>query len=224
MSVVGDIARALICAAPGHRLIAADLSGIESRVIAWMSGQKSKLDMWARFDQTGDPKDEPYYLIGQMMGVPEEKARTTGKIADLAFGYQGGIGAWRKLAPDDPASDEQIKELQRRWHDAHPQTKEFWRAINTKAIMAVRFPHRRVGFQRPEWRHLSFEPNDSFLFMHLPSGRKLAYPFPSLRTDTERGNASVVFMDTSLRGWTECRNGLGAYDLSRCSKLSELTR
>jgi DNA polymerase len=211
MSVVGDVARALICAAPGHRLIAADLSGIESRVIAWVSGQKSKLAMWARFDQTGDPKDEPYYLIGRMMSVPEEKARTTGKIADLAFGYQGGVGAWRRLAPDDPASDEQIKELQRRWHDAHPRTKEFWKAINSKAITAVRFPHRRVGFQRPEWRHLSFESNGSFLFMHLPSGRKIAYPFPSLRTDNERGNASVVFMDTSLRGWSECRNGLGAY-------------
>jgi DNA polymerase len=211
ISVVGDITRGLICAAPGHRLIAGDLSGIESRVLAWVSGQQSKLDMWAKFDRTGDPKDEPYYLIGKMSGMPEDKARPIGKTADLAFGYQGAVGAWRKLAPDDSASDEHIKQLQYRWHNAHPHTVLFWKTINEKAVKAVRTPGRMVKFQRPEWRHISFESDGSFLFMHLPSGRKLAYPFPSLRTDPERNTVSVVFMDTSLRGWSECRNGAGAY-------------
>jgi DNA polymerase len=65
MGVIGDITRALICAAPGHRLIAADLSGIESRVTAWLSGQQSKLDQWIKFDGTHDPADEPYYIIGK---------------------------------------------------------------------------------------------------------------------------------------------------------------
>jgi hypothetical protein len=68
MSVVGDITRALICAAPGHRLIIADFSGIESRVTAWISGQQSKIDQWAKFDRTGDPKDEPYYILGRALG------------------------------------------------------------------------------------------------------------------------------------------------------------
>jgi hypothetical protein len=211
MSVVGDVTRAMICAAPGHRLIAGDLSGIESRVTAWVSGQQSKLDMWAKFDRTGEPKDEPYYLIGRMMGIPEEKARAIGKVADLAFGYQGGVGAWRKLAPDDPAPDEHIKRLQYRWHDAHPHTKLFWKTINDKAVKAVRTPLRKVQFQRPEWRHVAFESDGSFLFMHLPSGRKIACPQPCLRTDPERNTVSVVFMDTGLRGWSECRNGFGAY-------------
>ena len=211
MSVVGDVTRAMICAAPGHRLIAGDLSGIESRVTAWVSGQQSKLDQWRRFDETQDPMLEPYYLIGRSLGVPEEKARTIGKIADLAFGYQGGVGAWRKLAPDDPAPDEHIKRLQSRWHTAHSHTKLFWKTINDKAVKAVRTPLRKVQFQRPEWRHVAFESNGSFLFMHLPSGRKIAYPQPYLRTDPERNTVSVVFMDTGLRGWSECRNGLGAY-------------
>jgi DNA polymerase len=90
MSVIGDITRALICAAPGHRLIAADLSGIESRVTAWLSGQQSKLDQWAKFDRTKDPEDEPYYLIGKRLGLPSELARSVGKTADLAFGYMAG--------------------------------------------------------------------------------------------------------------------------------------
>jgi len=70
MSVIGDVSRALICAAPGHWLIAADLSGIESRVTAWISGQESKLDWWAKFDRTNEPEDEPYFIIGRMLGEP----------------------------------------------------------------------------------------------------------------------------------------------------------
>ena len=65
LEAVGDIARAMICAAPGHRLLIGDFSGIESRVTAWVSGQQSKLDQWAKFDRTGDPRDEPYYIIGR---------------------------------------------------------------------------------------------------------------------------------------------------------------
>jgi DNA polymerase len=98
MSVVGDISRAIIAAAPGHRFIAADLSGIESRVTAWVSGQQSKLDQWAKFDRTQDPNDEPYTILGRQLGVPEDQARAIGKTADLAFGYMGSVGAWRKLA------------------------------------------------------------------------------------------------------------------------------
>jgi DNA polymerase len=211
MSVVGDVTRAMMCAAPGHRLIVADLSGIESRVTAWVSGQQSKLDMWRRFDETQDPTLEPYFLIGHMLGVPEEKARAIGKTADLAFGYMGGVGAWRKLAgSDDNSSEEVIKQRQYKWRDAHPHTRDFWKTINTKAINAVKTPFRLIKFQRPEWHHISFESDGMFLYMHLPSGRKIAYPFPHLTT-TDRGGEAVVFMDWGVRGWGECRFGLGAY-------------
>ena len=93
LEAVGDIARAMICAAAGNRLLIGDFSGIESRVLAWVSGQQSKLEQWAKFDRTGDPKDEPYYLLGRSCGRPEESARKIGKTADLAFGYMGGPGA-----------------------------------------------------------------------------------------------------------------------------------
>ena len=91
LEIVGDIARAMICAAPGHRLLIGDFSGVESRVLAWVSGQQSKLDQWAKFDRRRS-KDEPYYLLGRGCGRPEESARSIGKTADLAFGYMGWAG------------------------------------------------------------------------------------------------------------------------------------
>jgi DNA polymerase len=206
MSVIGDITRALICAAPGHRLIAADLSGIESRGTAWLSGQQSKLDQWAKFDRSKNPEDEPYFLIGRRLGLPSEQARGVGKTADLAFGYMGGKGAWHKLAgADDASTDEQIKERQQAWRNAHPETVRFWRGLDRAAVRAIENPGREVGCKR-----VAFEYSGDFLFMHLPSGRKIAYPFPRLITN-ERGEPAVVFMDNQQGKWVECRHGHGAY-------------
>jgi DNA polymerase len=169
LEIVGDIARALICAAPGHRLIVGDFSGIESRVLAWVSGQRSKLDQWSKFDRTGDPKDEPYYLIGRACGRPEETARAIGKTADLAFGYMGGPGAWDRLAGEaDTSSEEDKRRYQRTWRSMHAQTVLFWGGINRAAINAVRKPNTKFTYKR-----LILSCDGAFLRIVLPSGRSL---------------------------------------------------
>ena len=122
----------------------------------------------------------------------------------------GGIGAWRKLAPDDNSTDEQIKRRQYAWRDAHDQTVRFWTALTTRAIKAVNDPCNPVKFQTPGWRHLSFKSDGVFLRMILPSGRAIAYPLPAVKTGSD-GKPAVVFMDSTQGRWTECRNGEGAY-------------
>jgi DNA polymerase len=126
LEAVGDIARSMICAAPGRRLLIGDFSGIESRVLAWISQQQSKLDMWAKYDATGSKDDDPYILIGRSLGHPEATARAYGKIADLAFGFRGGVGAWQNFALEDDASDEAtIKRYRDSWRASHPRTEHF---------------------------------------------------------------------------------------------------
>src|SRR5262245_35537883 len=129
IGVIGDLSRAVLCAAPGHRLLIADFSGIESRLTAWLSGQQSKVDAWARYDSTKDKKLEPYYQLGKRFGQPDETARSIGKTADLAFGYSGGVGAWRRLAQGSTLSDAEIDALKNRWRDAHPHTVKFWNML-----------------------------------------------------------------------------------------------
>src|SRR5262249_61030920 len=106
IEVVGDVARAAICAPPGSKLLVADYSAIESRVLAWITGEQSKLALWAKFDQTGDPNDDPYVIIGRRLGFHNEMARAYGKIADLAFGYGGGIGAHKNFTPREDRAQE----------------------------------------------------------------------------------------------------------------------
>jgi putative DNA primase/helicase len=118
----------------------------------------------------------------------------------------GGIGAWEKLAPpDDTSTEAEIKRRQRAWRNAHPQTVKFWGAINRTAIQAVRKPDIVI-----ECGRLAFKSDGTFLHMKLPSGRKLAYPFPRLKAN-DRGDLAVVFMDNQQGKWTECRFGHGAY-------------
>ncbi|WP_271523273.1 AAA family ATPase [Bradyrhizobium sp. CCBAU 53380] len=206
LEVVGDIARATIRAAEGNRLLIGDFSGIESRVTAWVSEQQTKLDAWAKFDATGDPKDEPYYLNGRAFGLPEELARDIGKVADLAFGYQGGVGAWNKLAPtDDASTDADKKRYQTVWRQQHPRTAAFWNGINRMTVTAVRKPGTQLRYKR-----LTIESDGRFLKIGLPSGRALSYPFPALKPGKYE-DMVVVFKDASGGKWTDCRFGQGAY-------------
>jgi hypothetical protein len=68
-----SITRATICASPGHRLFAADYSGVEARVVAWLAGEQREIDQWAKFDRTRDPKNEPYYITGDAAGLNRDK-------------------------------------------------------------------------------------------------------------------------------------------------------
>jgi hypothetical protein len=175
--VVGDIARAMICAAPGHRLLIGDFSGIESRILGWISGEQSKLDQWAKFDRTQDKdNDHPYWNIGRALGFDEDLAYDSGKRA--SFGYQGGVVAYRNYAPaDDPTTDEQIKEYQRKWRDLHPRVERFWYSADRAAVTAV--SQRGLAPQAGMLgRAVTFHADDKALHIRLPSGRELNYPFP----------------------------------------------
>ena len=211
LAVIGDISRSIICAAPGHKLIGADFSSIESRVLAWISDEAWKLDSYRRFDATQDPRDEPYCITAcKIFRVPdgtfnaESSERKVGKTCDLAFGYQGGLNAWRKFEPDR-FSDAEVQQFQLEWRAAHPAIKHFWYAIDRATWQAVR---QREDVIR--CRRLLLKCTGMFLFIKLPSGRKLAYPFPRIEVE-DLEHEVVVFKDASSGQWRDCRGGNGAY-------------
>jgi len=187
IEIVGDVARCAICAPPGNKLLTADYSAIESRVLAWITSQQSKLDMWAKFDATGDPNDDPYRVIGAQLGFPAETARAYGKIADLAFGYGGGAAAYRRFSPaDDNTPDAVIEGHKEAWRAAHPQTVQFWYGLNRNAVAAVRDAPRTIHYGKLVLRCAPLG-SMKFLFIKLPSGREIAYPSVRL-VQNDRGH------------------------------------
>jgi DNA polymerase len=210
LAVVGDCTRAMICAAPGKVLIGADFSSIESRVLAWVAGENWKLDSYRRFDATHDPRDEPYCVTAcKIFNKPngaytkDDPERSVGKTCDLAFGYAGGLGAWRKFEPER-FSDDEVKAFIRSWRHAHPEIKRLWGRLDRAAWTAVQQRGRlvRCGVIR-------FQCNGIFLQLTLPSGRKLFYPQPRIIGDEHEQH--VVFADNAAGQFQDCRHGQGAY-------------
>jgi len=210
LSVVGDLSRSMIVAAPGRVLTGADFSSIESRVLAFLAGEEWKLDSYRRFDATRDPRDEPYCatacrIFGQPPGTytKDSPERAVGKTCDLAFGYMGGRNAWRKFEPDQ-FTDKQVETFKAERRAAHPAIRRFWYDVDRAARTAVRERGRvvRCGF-------ISFKCAGAFLQLKLPSGRKLSYPQPRI-IGNER-EQFVVFADNAAGQLKDCRHGHGAY-------------
>jgi DNA polymerase bacteriophage-type len=209
LSVIGDCNRSMIVAAPGHTLIGADFSSVESRVLAWIANEQWKLDAYRRFDATRDPADEPYRVTAAQIfhTIPNEitdDQRKVGKTCDLAFGYMGGLNAWRKFEPDR-FTDDEVKQFNRDWRAAHPKIKAFWYQIDRAAWTAAHERGRIVSCG-----YVAFKCVGAFLQLKLPSGRKLAYPLPHIEIEDER-NQVVVFTDNAAGQFKDCRHGNGAY-------------
>jgi DNA polymerase len=210
LAVVGDCSRAMICAAPGHTLIGADFSSIESRILAWAADEQWKLDSYRRFDATHDPRDEPYCVTAcKLFNKPngtytkDDPERAVGKTADLALGYSGGLGAWRKFDPDR-FSDDEVKTFIHAWRLTHPNIRKLWYRLDKAAWTAVQ--QRGVVVRCGVVRLIC---NGTFLQLKLPSGRKLSYPQPRIVGDEREQH--VLFSDNAAGQFQDCRHGQGAY-------------
>jgi len=214
LSVLGDCTRSSIIAASEHRFVGGDFSNIESRGLAWLVGENWKLESYRRYDATRDPKDEPYCITAcKIYRKPpgsftkDSPERNVGKTCDLAFGYQGGLNAWRNFS--DEFSDAEVEAFKSAWRAQHPATCRFWYAIDDSAVLAL----RNIG-QVVRCGRIDLKYTGAFLLIKLPSGRKISYPQPRLITVKDRcgrDRARVVFKDNSAGQFKDCRNGQGAY-------------
>jgi DNA polymerase len=201
ISIIADISRAIIVAAPGNVLEAGDFSAIESRILAWVANETWKLEAYREFDRTGDPKLEPYCVIasrvlGREVAPANEADRERGKTQDLAFGFGGSVGAWRRFVPDDPRSDNEIYAQEVvPFRKMHPATVQFWAQLAYAMKECVRF---RKPVQRDKFS-CDFVGED--LHLILPSGRHLYYP--KARLDVAKYGNYEIYFHSKTKGWQE---------------------
>ena len=101
----------------------------------------AELDQWRTFDRTGRPEDEPYYRTGiTTFAQPAATARKAGKTGALAFQYQGGVGAYRRITGDTTTSDEVIAARRDAWRADHPAYVQFWSLAVFQAVQAIQNP------------------------------------------------------------------------------------
>jgi DNA polymerase len=211
LSIAADVSRGLICARPGYALIGADFSAIESRVLAWLADEKWKLASYRQFDETNDPAAEPYCLTAskifkRTVTPADEEDRAVGKVADLAGGFGGGVGAWRRFAPNDTRDDATIKADISAWRKAHPRIVRFWSDLEHALKRAIRRPGKRFQCGR-----LSAECHEGTLFMTLPSGRGIAYPQARLVKGKFEDSVDIAFKDNEHGKWTDVTEWYGTF-------------
>jgi DNA polymerase len=210
LTIVGDISRSIVRAASGHSLISGDFSAIESRLLAWLAGESAKLETYRRFDASGDPALEPYcatasLILKRPVTPADEPGRTIGKTCDLAFGFGGGLGAWRKFDSSDRYSDADVERFKGEWRNAHRATVRFWHGLENAIHRAI------ITGQPVTIGKLVCGMVGSTLQLGLPSGRKLAYPEARLGPGKFEGARQVTYKDNARGGWRDCDAWYGTF-------------
>ena len=158
-----------------RKFIVADFSAIEARVIAWLAGEKWRQDVFA------EGKDIYCASASQMFGVPVEKhgvnghLRQKGKIAELALGYGGSVGALKAMgALEMGLSEDELPALVSAWRQSNPKIVQFWWAVDRAVMDAV------TRKTTTKTHGIVFSARNGMLFITLPSGRSLAYVKPKI--------------------------------------------
>ena len=172
---------------PGYKFIVSDYSAIEARVLAHIAGEKWRSKVFA------EGKDIYCASASQMFGVPVEKhginshLRQKGKIAELALGYGGSVGALKSMgALDNGLQEEELQPLVNAWRQANPSIVQFWWDVDNAVKTTVR---QRI---KTEVRGIRFSYKSGMLFITLPSGRQLAYVKPRIG-ENRFGGESVTY-------------------------------
>ena len=184
---LSQLIRTAFVARDGYKFIVSDFSAIEARVLAFLAGEKWRSKVFA------EGKDIYCASASQMFGVPVEKhginshLRQKGKIAELALGYGGSIGALKSMgALDMGLTDDDLQPLVDAWRMSNPFITKFWwdidRAVKTTITQRV----------QTEVRGIKFMYKSGMLFIKLPSGRLLSYVKPKIG-ENKFGGESVTY-------------------------------
>lgn len=190
--VLAQCVRTAFIPAPGYKFVVADFSAIEARVIAWLAGEEWRMEAFA------SGKDIYCASASQMFGVPVEKhgvnghLRQKGKIAELALGYGGSVGALTAMgALDMGLAEEELQPLVSAWRQANPNITKLWWAVDRAVKEAVKEK------TTTKTHGLTFKYQGAMLYITLPSGRQLSYVKPRMG-ENRFGGESVTYMGTDL--------------------------
>lgn len=199
MDLITSAIRGCIVAPRGKKLVIADLSNIEGRMLAWLAGETWKLEAFAAFDK-GVGHDLYKITAASILhkkpeDITKDERQVSGKVPELACGYQGALGAFKTMGAlygvDLP--DDTVLGIVKAWRAAHPNTVKLWYGLENACRDAVHSPGvvKRVG-------KLAIQRDGVWLRIRLPSGRYLCYP--GIECD-DAGKLSYLGVNQYTRKW-----------------------
>ena len=196
---LSQLIRTAFIPSEGNRFIVADFSAIEARVIAWYASEKWRLDVFKTHGKIYEAS------ASQMFHIPIEEIkkgsdlRQKGKIAELALGYGGSVGAIKSMDKSNSIPEEELPELVASWRNANPNITKFWwdcdkaakKAINERTTVTMQYG-------------LKFIYAPGVLFIELPSGRRLSYVRPKIEEHKTFSGYKITYegMEQTSKQWT----------------------
>ncbi|EHN13416.1 DNA polymerase [Clostridium sporogenes] len=197
--VLSQLIRTAFIPTENSRFIVSDFSAIEARIIAWLAGEKWRIDVFSTHGKIYEAS------ASQMFGVPIEDItkgsvlRQKGKIAELALGYGGSKGALKSMgALNMGLTEEELPELVSAWRKSNSKIVKLWYEIENAAIRVVK-EKMEVNMQYG----LKFYYKDRILFVRLPSGRSLAYVRPRIEIDERFNKDKLTYegVEQGTKSW-----------------------
>lgn len=208
IDAVSGCLRALFCAAPGHEFICSDFSAIEAVVLAMLSKEQWRIDVFKTHGKiyeasasmiTGIPLEE-FMRYKEETGDHHPQRNKIGKYAELASQYQGWVGAWKQFGADEHLTDDQIEEAVKKWRATNPMIVKFWAGLESAAVQAIQNPGDCF-----QYNGIAYGVLDDVLYCQLPSGRCLSYHQPRLNVVDRYGKPALQI---SYMGWnTDYKKG-----------------
>lgn len=196
----------------GMKFIVADFSAIEARVIAWLAGEEWRMKAFA------NGEDIYCASASKMFGVPVVKhgenghLRQKGKVAEFACGYGGSVGAMKAMGADALGlSDTELKQIVTDWREASPHITELWWAVDKAVKKAIKEK------TTTETHGLKMSYEAGFLFIKLPSGRRLAYAKPRIG-ENQFGGESVTYMGINAQKKWDRLESYGPKFVENCTQ------
>ena len=187
-NVLSELIRTAFIPRPGMKFIVSDFSSIEARVLAYLSGEQHTMDSFARGEDIYCATASAMFHKPVVKHGVNGELRQKGKIATLACGYGGSVGALKAMgALDMGLKEEELQPIVDAWRAANPHITQFWWDVDRAVKEVIRTKGTR------EVRGIRFFYKSQMLFIHLPSGRDLAYVKPMIQPN-QYGGESITYM------------------------------
>lgn len=177
-NILSELVRTAFIPKEGSRFIVSDFSAIEARVIAWLSEEQWRMEVFKTHGKIYEASASQMFKVPIVEITKGSTLRQKGKIAELALGYGGSVGALTAMgALDMGLKEEELQPLVTAWRNANPNITAFWWDVDSAAMNAVKNRTKVV------LRNLAFEYRSGILFVQLPSGRYLSYIKPRIEVN-----------------------------------------
>lgn len=173
--VFSQLVRTAFVAPKGSRFVVCDFSAIEARVLGWLAGEQWRMDVFANGGDIYCASASKMYHCNVVKHGENGHLRQRGKVAELALGYQGGVGAMKRMDTTGSIPEEEMQGIVDQWREASPNVVKLWNSVEHGARKALAMQRKESDPVSIRGGLLKFYVQNGVLFMVLPSGRRLAY-------------------------------------------------